>query len=196
MNFEPFPKIGRLFRDVIVTEKIDGTNAQISITPLDDQEEGPPAGALDLFLPDGTRAAIRAGSRNRWITPDSDNFGFAKWVWANASDLMSLGIGQHFGEWWGQGIQRGYGLTEKRFSLFNTHRWGEVRPACCHVVPVLFQGPFNTALIEGIADGLREGGSRAAPGFANPEGIVVYHTANQSLFKYTLGGDGAKGPRG
>jgi hypothetical protein len=79
-------------------------------------------------------------SRSRWITPDDDNFGFAAWVEANRDELLTLGPGRHFGEWWGSGIQRGYGLPkgEKRFSLFNVSRWGESRPACCHVVPVLY----------------------------------------------------------
>jgi hypothetical protein len=58
-------------------------------------------------------------------------------------DLLTLGPGRHFGEWWGAGIQRRYGLTEKRFSLFNVTRWGEARPACCHVVPTLYRGPFS-----------------------------------------------------
>jgi hypothetical protein len=31
MNFTPFPKIARLSREVIVTEKIDGTNAQVFV---------------------------------------------------------------------------------------------------------------------------------------------------------------------
>lgn len=29
-------------------------------------------------------------------------------------------------------------------------------------------------------------GSVAAPGFANPEGVVIYHTAGNVLFKKTL----------
>ena len=60
---------------------------------------------------------------------------------------MELGVGQHFGEWWGFGIQRGYGLHERRFSLFNTGRWSDpaVRPACCGVVPVLADGDFTGA---------------------------------------------------
>src|SRR6478609_4562760 len=115
-EFQEFPKMPRLSREVIITEKIDGTNAQVLITP-----EG----------------EIHAGSRTRWITPESDNFGFAAWVRDNREQLLQLGPGRHFGEWWGSGIQRRYGLTEKRFSLFNVKRWGESRPACCHVVPVL-----------------------------------------------------------
>ena len=33
--FEKFRKIARLTREIIITEKIDGTNAQIGIVPLD-----------------------------------------------------------------------------------------------------------------------------------------------------------------
>ncbi len=61
------------------------------------------------------------GSRTRWITAQDDNHGFARWVEGNKQELLKLGAGRHFGEWWGSGIQRGYGLQkgEKRFSLFN-----------------------------------------------------------------------------
>lgn len=31
MTFVPFPKIGRLSREIVITEKIDGTNAQVFI---------------------------------------------------------------------------------------------------------------------------------------------------------------------
>ena len=58
-DFKPFPKMARLSREIIITEKLDGTNAQVFIT-----EDG------DLF----------AGSRTRWITPQDDNYGFARWV--------------------------------------------------------------------------------------------------------------------
>lgn len=173
--FTSFPSISRLSRDVIVTEKIDGTNAQVHITD------------------DGR---IFAGSRNRWITPEADNFGFAAWVRDNAEELKKLGPGSHFGEWWGQGIQRGYGLTEKRFSLFNVSRWDDpfVRPACCHVVPTLSVWTFDTNVITEVLARLEEYGSQAAPGFMKPEGIVVYHTKSHSLFKKTLDkNDGHKG---
>jgi hypothetical protein len=164
-EFVEFPKMPRLSREIIVTEKIDGTNAQVHIT-----EGG------ELF----------AGSRSRWITPEADNFGFARWVADNADALRELGSGSHFGEWWGAGIQRRYGLAEKRFSLFNVDRWGESRPSCCGVVPVLYRGDFNTDAIEACLADLRENGSRAAPGFMNPEGVVVFHLAGRVGFKKTL----------
>jgi hypothetical protein len=167
MEFTEFNKIARLTRLCTVTEKIDGTNASITIT-----EDG-------QFL---------IGSRTRYITPQDDNYGFAKWAVANQAELMKLGYGTHFGEWWGQGIQRNYGLKEKRFSLFNTSIWSNdaVRPACCSVVPVLYSGQFNTQQIDHTLLMLKEGGSIAAPGFMNPEGVVIWHDAARIYFKKTI----------
>jgi hypothetical protein len=125
MDFVGFPKILRFSRPCIITEKIDGTNGQIYI--------GPEGGE---FL---------VGSRTQWITPEKDNHGFARWAAEHEEELRKLGPGRHFGEWWGNGIQRNYGLKEKRFSLFNVTKWGDdlVRPSCCHVVPVIFEGEFK-----------------------------------------------------
>lgn len=164
--FTPFPKIARYSRDVIVTEKIDGTNAQIYI--------------------DETGKIISAGSRTRWITVHEDNFGFARWVEDNKEELLKLGPGSHFGEWWGRGIQRGYGLTERRFSLFNTYRWGGLwRPTCCGVVPVLYEGPMDKCDLAHLTIQLSMNGSVAAPGFMEPEGVILFHTASSSFFKKT-----------
>lgn len=165
MNFIEFPKIARLSRECVITEKLDGTNASITIT------EG------GQFL---------CGSRARWITPDEDNYFFARWAHDNREELMQLGVGSHFGEWWGEGIQRKYDLDEKRFSLFNVARWSEVRPACCHVVPVLYRGEFTTHAVAAALDALAENGSVAAPGFMKPEGVIVWHEAAQIMFKKTI----------
>ena len=104
---------------------------------------------------------------------------------------MKLGEGRHYGEWWGKGVQRGYNLTEKRFSLYNIHRWANNpdRPECCHVVPGLYNGPFDTEVVNMTLDTLGDLGSQAAPGFKHPEGIVIFHTASRTLFKVTLEGD-------
>ncbi len=180
-EFVEFPKMARLSREIIVTEKIDGTNAQVCIVELDGNSA--PGSAWE-----GDGLAIFAGSRTRWITPDSDNFGFAAWVRDNAEELALLGPGSHFGEWWGAGIQRRYGLDHKRFSLFNVDRWenNEARPSCCHVVPALYRGPFDTAAIDDTLDKLARYGSVCAPGFMKPEGVVVYHTAARIGFKKTI----------
>lgn len=175
MEFESFSKIARLSRECVVTEKIDGTNGQIAITD------------------DGR---MYVGSRNQWIlTPEggyqADPFGFARWALDNKDELIAkLGPGRHFGEWWGSGIQRGYGLQkgEKRFSLFNTSRWSDesVRPSCCSVVPVLYEGMFETAIINQSLYELGKTGSQASPGFMRPEGVVIFHKASNTLFKKTI----------
>jgi hypothetical protein len=173
--FAEFSSIARLSRDMVVTEKLDGTNAQVHIT-----EDG----------------RVYAGSRNRWITPEADNFGFARWVKEHEDELRLLGPGSHFGEWWGAGIQRRYGLEEKRFSLFNVSRWAdpESRPACVGVVPVLLRWTFDTGKVDEVLAQLSANGSAAAPGFMKPEGVVVYHAASRTLFKKTLDkNDGHKG---
>jgi hypothetical protein len=102
----------------------------------------------------------------------------------------------HFGEWWGQGIGRKYGMAEKRFSLFNVKRWEstEFKTPQLGVVPVLCRGMFDTGLIDLAMNTLRAFGSSAAPGFMKPEGVVVYHTAGNVLFKATIEGDEA--PKG
>lgn len=173
-EFVPFPKIPRLNRDVIVTEKIDGSNAQLTITDT-----------MEMFV----------GSRKRWLEPTKagDNFGFARWAYDNEDALKdALGPGTHFGEWWGSGIQRGYGLEYKRFSLFNTHRWEGADLSAVHeldVVPTLYIGPMTTEAIELCVERLRSSGSHAAPGFMRPEGVIVYHTAARSMFKVLLEND-------
>jgi len=168
IEFKGFDKIARLSRGCTITEKVDGTNAQIFITD-----------AGEFYI----------GSRKRWITPEDDNFGFARWAHERKAELMQLGPGQHFGEWWGRGIQRTYGLPEKRFSLFNTSRWcADVQPPppCCSVVPVLYSGIFTSTAVDDALELLRAGGSVAAPGFMRPEGVVVYQSAGRCYFKKTL----------
>lgn len=191
MEFNEFPKIPRLFRDMVVTEKIDGTNASVFIeqwiNPPGDMEREDES--LCVYSEKhGIFYRIAAGSRTKWITPESDNYGFAKFVHANALALAEgLGEGHHFGEWWGNGIQRGYGMKEKRFSLFNVHRWNaENVPSCCSVVPIIYDGKFNLDQVAAAMDALSTDGSYAAPGYMKPEGVVVFHKAGGYLFKATI----------
>jgi hypothetical protein len=210
-EFTPWPKIKRLNRDIVITEKIDGTNAAVVIT----------------------ETGIFAQSRTRMLSPHNDNAGFFGWVMENKDILTSLlGPGTHFGEWWGKGIQRSYGLDHKRFSLFNTLRWNTpegsfalaaARAQGCEVycVPVLWEGPWMVAPgrvvgyvenAESVNDDgspkfldkpapparrfmpefelefLRTEGSVAVPGQA-AEGIVVFHRESGSLFKATVEND-------
>ena len=186
-KFVEFPKISRFSREILVTEKIDGTNACIFI---------------------GEDSEFLTGSRKRWITPENDNHGFSRWAHEHKEELMTLGHGRHFGEFWGNGIGRGYGLTkgEKRFSLFNVVRWCEfgfkpqqipcgdprrakmqdVLPPCVGLVPVLWRGLFDDLDAMAILADLNLRGSRANRGYHRPEGIVIYHVAGNVGFKKTL----------
>jgi hypothetical protein len=204
-EFRKFPSIPRLYRDCTISEKLDGTNGAVVITRYSFGEftEGVPGNAkyimgtddpLNSGIPD-SEFLVMAQSRTRFITPDDDNHGFARWVWDNAGSLVTaLGEGVHNGEWWGSGINRGYGLKkgEKRFSLFNTHKWSreafeidhqtERIPAELDVVPVLYQGLSTTEKVDEVKEDLKSHGSYAVP-FMNPEGVVIYHHAAGCYFK-------------
>ena len=188
IEFQEFRKIPRLSREIVISEKIDGTNGVVYI---------------------GEDGEFLAGSRSRWLDEHNDNYNFWHWVISHKVSLLKLGPGFHYGEWWGSGIQRGYGLTkgEKRFSLFNVNRWclhnetpklisvdpktkmerwQEKLPSCCNLVPVLWEGMFNTEWVDQQLNILKLNGSQASPGYMNPEGIVIYHKAGDVLFKKTI----------
>lgn len=185
------PKIPRWSRNIIITEKIDGTNGLI-------------------YVPDLPGEPVRFGSKSQWLSTKNDNHGFYNFMAPHAELLRELlGPGIHRGEWWGSGIQRGYGLPrgEKRFSLFNTNRWmtlgwdggsgpvlrahwkhpSLVPPPWLQCVPVLLHGQENCdRTITTAIELLTEEGSHVVTGFKNPEGIVIYHTAGNVMFKKTL----------
>lgn len=164
MTWTPMPKIPRYYRDIVITEKLDGTNAAIEVTP------------------DGL---VLAFSKNRRLTPgkQTDNFGFAEYVESRIFDIATLPAGVYRGEWWGVGINRGYGLFERRFSVFNPH---SPAAALFPTVPVLYEGAHEGEAIGEVLLRLRSLGSEAAPGFMNPEGIVIYHKASGHMYKVTL----------
>lgn len=167
LNFKKFPKIARLESNVIITEKIDGTNGQIYKT-VDGQ--------------------ILIGSRSQWLTIEKDNFGFAKWVKQYEKEwLKFLQPDQRiYGEWYGHGIQRGYGLKEKRFMIFNPV--GDL--------PNILNVERSTILYEGVLDYLGallswkswliNFGSKHVEGYNRPEGLIVYFKDNATLFKIII----------
>lgn len=176
-EFKKFSKIPRFYRTpqqeldgtptLTLTEKIDGTNGCLAFS-----EEG----------------ELSAQSRNRVITPESDNQGFARWAYDHVGSLWEdLGPGYHYGEWFGKGINRGYGMTDKKFALFNVSRWSqdqEFTTPNLTVVPVVRElYEMDSSLVESIAMGLGLNGSLIAPGFSNPEGLIVFHHASGYLFK-------------
>jgi hypothetical protein len=170
IEFEEFPKISRWSRDIVITEKIDGTNACVIIT---------------------ANGEVATQSRTRLITPEDDNYGFAQWVQDNKETLIAdLGEGRHFGEWWGKGIGRNYGMSERMFSLFNSVRWGDKKTHFLTpnltVVPELYHGMMDQNAIDVCLNDLKMFGSKAHNGFMRPEGIVIFHTHSRVMFKKTL----------
>ncbi len=175
-DFTKWPSIQRLSSEVCyLTEKIDGTNGVI-------------------YVPESATEPVLAGSRERWLTnedgspPDKtkDNFGFGLWVHENAPDLRRLGPGRHYGEWHGAGIQRKYGLTERRFALFAYWRTDLAElniPRVCQV-PVLYEGEPTVEIFAKTVDDLRVSGSRLYPGFMKPEGVVItFKNMREAKFK-------------
>jgi hypothetical protein len=224
-DYPKFRPIPRLHRKVVLTEKINGTNGLIEITRFDSTWD---IALTDVFpngryvkAEDGSTYVVRAGSRNRWLTRDNDNFGFAAWVLDNADALVGLGEGRHYGEWFGKGIQSGYGLDEKRFALFNVNRWYDAKdpeitddssqginerflrtfpkaaPApslsTLTVVPVIsvIDGRHLNYAVDDALHTLESEGSFIAPGFRDPEGVVVWHDAAGAFFKATIKNDEA-----
>jgi hypothetical protein len=164
VEFKKWPKIKRVNPfNVTITEKIDGTNSCIVIE--DDKIVG-------------------VQSRNRFITPEDDHFGFAQWVIDNNDELLQLGSGYHYGEWAGPGILKNpHNLEEKKLFLFNSLRWGshnKLTPTCCSVVPVLFQGVLADYTIDSLLVDLfdRE--------YETAEGIIVYYHAFRKYSKHTI----------
>lgn len=193
MEFQSWPKISRLFRDCVITEKIDGTNAAILIHRIAPYSEVLDPELWPIIQHGVDDYYVGAQSRNRLIFPgkDSDNYGFASWVRDNAEDLIpTLGEGRHFGEWWGKGIARKYNMDVRAFSLFDAKRYkgvdARVGDAYIQPVPVLYEGPFSTSVVREVLSDLDSLGSHAAAGFRNAEGVVVFHTHSKVSFKVTL----------
>lgn len=206
ITFEKWPSIPRLSKErMTITEKIDGTNACVVIRPapygVGDQERSKTSIVIGIAQEDSYLGyelyEFAAQSRGRFITPENDNYGFAKWAYQNAEDLIKiLGYGSHYGEWWGHGVQRGYNMPGKRFSLFNAVRWSEVMSHLLprtpveelFTVPLLYTGPVDWGKPNEMLNVLSTG-SYAAPTFKNPEGIVVYLREANASYKILLEND-------
>lgn len=103
IEFTPYPKTARLFKDglgMVVTEKIDGTNAAVVITAGTDITRVNHERLSWQYSRETTHlgepSTVSAQSRNRMIAPaaetgdkGSDNYGFAAWVWDNAEALVN-----------------------------------------------------------------------------------------------------------
>lgn len=188
IEFIKWDSTPRFHKYLTITEKINGTNACIRI--LDGE--------------------VTAQSRKRLITPEDDNFGFARWVYENAGALTDvLGYGVHFGEWFGEGIQKNpLGIEGKRFAHFSPWKYDEAgrerieNSGLVEFVPVLHEGPADIYTIPSIMQDLDvygtkvAGAKKIANGYAHepdemarPEGIIVWHKESQQKYKILLDGD-------
>lgn len=196
IEFRSWGKTPRLFRDVVITEKIDGTNCAVIIEQVSNTSDR--EGVLVFQEVGGALYAVGAQSKNRLIYPGktTDNYNFAQWVQENAEQLVeAFGPGHHFGEWWGKGIQNRYDVDYRTFSLFNTAKHADLFfhtnllndvDVTVESVPILFEGEFSEEAVQRVAREMLKNGSFAVPHAANPEGICIYHTQSKQVYKYTF----------
>jgi hypothetical protein len=203
-QFKEWPKIPRLRGPMVVTEKVDGNPAQVTIRLLGKGDTWMLRTDLDtvVTIDNADSFAVRAGARRRWVAPGrEDVFGFAQWTRGHARQLVEqLGVGRHYGEWYGAGIQRTYGLDHRRWALFNTKRWMTNRSVLADpiialqregvavdVVPILYAGQWSSQAVEECLEDLRVHGSLlAASSGWSAEGVVVYHATSHHLYKVHL----------
>lgn len=168
VEFEAWPKIPReVLGEVIITEKMDGTNACV-------------------IIQDGEIVGVQSRKRMLNIGKTNDNYGLAQYVYDNQEKFLALGEGRHYGEWVGLGIQSNpHEFPEKRFYLFNTLRWGEHNkpPEGIYVVPTLYKGPYSASIIDDVMNKLKL--SSEADGY-KAEGCVVYFPKINSMEKHTF----------
>lgn len=198
IEFQTWPKTTRLFRDMTVTEKMNGSNGCIIFEPCVTGSPYVPGVACGISEYD-----YAVQSRNRLITPGktTDNAGFAQWVYDNHEELFEkLGYGRHYGEWWGRKVtNQSYGLDHRVFSLFNVDMW-QVQPGEHHKfkigqdylshVPVLYRGMFSEEAIKSVAGNLLDLGSVGAAQFGvtdqTPEGVCIFHSQSRIVQKFTF----------
>lgn len=187
-QFKGWGSTTRENKNKTITEKLDGTNACI-------------------VAQDGK---VTAQSRKRIITPDDDNFGFAKWVYDNAGALLdTLGYGYHYGEWFGEGIQKNpLGIEGKRFALFHATKYTEDngyelnKVDGLETVPLLHHGQCDLFTIPQIMTDLDSYGSKVkgaklvAQGYdfqqdeyAAAEGIIIWNNETKTRTKMLLEND-------
>jgi len=195
-EFKGWGSTPRENKNKTITEKIDGTNACVVIY----------------------NGVVSAQSRKRLITPDDDNYGFAKWVYENAGALMdTLGYGYHYGEWYGEGIQKNpLGIEGKRFALFHPTKYNESNGYelenvdGLETVPLLHHGQCDVFTIPNIMHDLETYGTKVVgakredvhtgiPGLegmeyvyqkaADAEGIIIWNNETRTRTKMLLKDD-------
>jgi len=195
-EFHSYPKIPRYSNETFtISEKIDGSNGVIKIDEVGN---------------------IIAGSRTQWLVGldakgrNLENHGFRQFVADNHDELLKLGVGTHYGEWYGSKINRNYGLDHNKFMLFNRNRYeaaihkqqtiesicpGELSnpddlfPACVTIETILCDNISFDELSYAVAnslDALNDYGSAHVQGFMKPEGLIVRSNLRGTLYKVII----------
>ena len=181
VNYNSFPSIERLENIYcIISEKIDGTNGLIEINETN----------------------VRFGSRNRYVFFNDDNAGFANFFRDYearfkdaAKDIITdesypLRI---YGEWFGCGIQRNYGLKDKffmPFHLFYSKKLIEYQIPNIVTPNIMYAGKFSIEVVDACMQQLKLDGSGVVKNYKQPEGIVIFFPKYNFRLKETF--DGAK----
>lgn len=199
-EFIPYPSIkrGLDFGWMVITEKVDGTNAMFIIENkqivLIGSHKEPKKMVND---PRWVKQFENAPDKERLLAeePRKTHYGFAGWIEDHKEELCAkLNDGTYYGEWYGPGINknRDYNLTEKRFAFFQAHKWTDPRRprvSGSDVVPILYIGSISTEACERAMEKLAKEGSQIAPGFMNPEGVVIEIPGLHLMRKYTFAGN-------
>lgn len=168
VEFKAWPKIPRaILGDVIITEKMDGTNSCV-------------------IVENNEIVGVQSRKRMLNVGKDNDNYGFAQYVYDNKEKFLELGEGRHYGEWVGLGIQKNpHNFPEKRFYLFNTLRWGEhnTPPEGLYVVNKLHHGPYSHEIVNQVMNTLKSNSEQLN---YKAEGCVVYFPRLDAMEKHTF----------
>lgn len=173
-EFKKFGKLAHLDNiRVRITQKIDGTNAQIVISP-----EG----------------ELLACSKNRVLTEHSDNYNFYKFCMENKQVLIDfLGVGRHYGEWAGPKINSGEGLTENTLVLFDYWKYKDQQMPLEQLthVPILLDQTLDHVLMYDAINttnrDLQLKGSKLVPGFMDVEGMVLQIGSQSMKYRFRSG---------
>lgn len=183
-DFKGYPKTPRLEQETVtISEKVDGTNGVLYIHKphLCDVTNG-----IELS------PYVLAGSRSKWLQDEGkkswDNHGFGAWVAEHASELHNLPAGFHYGEWYGKGINHGYGMTDRKFMLFNRKRYERLEdlPKCVELETIIEdEVPVYELLsvIDRIKNEVSVKGSYHVPGQAMVEGLIMRFRLSAKVYK-------------
>ena len=185
----------------VISEKIDGTNGLIEIQ---NKANNSNTGSM----------IVKFGSRNRYISFSDDNAGFANFFrhyekkFKNmAKEIIASSYNEDsqtdeiptenyplriYGEWFGKGIQRGYGLDDKYFMPFSSfYAEHMIKAGIPNIMMpnIMYTGKFSLEVVDNCMNCLTSGSfHNLITNYDNPEGIVIYFPKYNFRLKQTFEG--------